>query len=80
VVFSSNFKLNIMIIVKRMRRQTPSFFKKLRNIGLSVTAVAAAMLAGPAVLPAVLVKIAGYLTVAGGVVTAVSQTAVKNDN
>ena len=69
-----------MLLIKRMRRQTPAFFKKLRLIGLSVTAIAAAMLAGPAVLPAILVKIAGYLTVAGGVVTAVSQTAVKNDN
>ncbi len=68
-----------MLIIKRMKRTTPRFFKKLRMIGLSVTAVAAAMLAGPAVLPLVLVKIAGYLTVAGAVATAVSQTAVKRD-
>ena len=64
-------------VIKRMRRKTPTFFRKLRTVGLAITAVGAALLAGPAALPAILVKVAGYLAVAGGVATAVSQSAVK---
>lgn len=67
------------VVVSRMRRKTPTFFKKLRMVGLVITAVGAALLAGPAALPVILVKVAGYLAVAGGVVTAVSQSAVKDD-
>ena len=67
------------VVVNRMRRKTPTFFKKLRTVGLAITALGAALLAGPAALPVILVKIAGYLAVAGGVVTAVSQSAVKDD-
>ena len=60
-----------------MQKPTPTFFKKLRNIGLALTAISASVLAGPVVLPVVLVKIAGYLAVAGGVMSTISQTAVK---
>ncbi|MCP9749784.1 hypothetical protein [Ferruginibacter sp. HRS2-29] len=63
-----------------MNKKTPVFFKKLRNIGLGLAAVSATIMAGPVALPAVIIKIAGYLAVAGGVATAVSQTAVKRDN
>ncbi len=62
-----------------MQKKTPLFFKKLRNIGLALAAVSATIVAGPVALPAVVIKIAGYLAVAGGVATAVSQTAVKGD-
>lgn len=64
-------------LIKRMRQPTPPFFKKLRNTGLGLTAVAAAVMAGPAAIPPVLTKIAGYLAVAGGVMTAVSQAATN---
>ena len=66
-------------VVARVRRKTPAFFKKLRNIGFAVAAVGTTILAGPAALPAIIIKLAGYLAVAGGVMSAVSQTAVKND-
>ena len=66
-------------VIKRMKRTTPVFFKKLRNIGLALAAVSATIVAGPVALPAVIIKVAGYLAVAGGVATAVSQTAVKRD-
>lgn len=66
-------------VVTRMQKPTPSFFKKLRNIGLAVGAVGAAMLSAPMALPAILVKIGGYLAVAGAVTSGVSQSAVKND-
>ncbi|GAC1537988.1 MAG: hypothetical protein NVS3B15_18000 [Sediminibacterium sp.] len=60
-------------IINRARSATPSFFIKLRNIGLSLTAVAAAVLTAPVSLPAVIVTAAGYLATAGVVASAVSQ-------
>ena len=64
-------------IVNRLQKPTPTFFKKIRNIGLALAAVSATILASPVALPVLLVKIAGYLAVAGGVMSTVSQTAVK---
>ena len=64
-------------IVNRMKKPTPSFFKKLRNIGLTVAAAGTTLLTAPVGLPLLIVKIGGYLAVAGGVMSAVSQSAVK---
>jgi hypothetical protein len=64
-------------IIDRMQKPTPAFFKKIRNTGLALAAVSASILAAPVALPVVMVKIAGYLAVAGGVMTAISQSAVK---
>lgn len=64
-------------IITRMKKPTPAFFKKIRNIGLALAAVSASILAAPVALPALLVNVAGYLAVAGGVMTTISQTAVK---
>ena len=66
-------------VITRMRQPTPPFFKKLRNIGLGLTTLAAVILAGPVAMPALLIKMSGYLVVAGGVMTAVSQAATNND-
>lgn len=66
-------------VVKRMKRKTPKFFRKVRNTGLTLAAVGATLLASPVVLPAAILKVAGYLAVAGAVTSAVSQTAVTND-
>jgi len=66
-------------VVKRMKKTTPKFFRKLRNTGLTLAAVGAAILGAPVALPIVLVKAAGYLAVAGTVAGAVSQTAVKHE-
>ena len=63
-------------IVKRMKEPTPVFFKKLRNIGLAVAAAGTSLLAAPVALPVLLVQIGGYLAVAGGVLSAVSQSAI----
>ena len=63
-------------IVDRMKKPTPGFFKKVRNIGL---ALGTAVLTAPVALPAILIKVAGYITVAGTVISGVSQTAVKNE-
>jgi hypothetical protein len=66
-------------ITKRMKRETPSFFKKVRNTGLTLAALSATIIAAPVALPAVIIKVAGYLAVAGGVMSTVSQAAVKNE-
>ncbi|WP_018343944.1 hypothetical protein [Cytophaga aurantiaca] len=68
-----------MNIVDRAKAPTPKFFKVLRAVGLSVAAVGGSLLAAPISLPAALITVAGYLTLAGGVITAVSQTAVENE-
>ena len=68
-----------MTILKRAAKPTPKFFKKIRAIGLSVAAIGATIIAAPVALPAILIKIAGYLTVAGGVMSGVSQVAVKHE-
>jgi ABC-type xylose transport system permease subunit len=68
-----------MNVIQRMQAPTPKFFKVLRNIGLALAAVSGALLAAPVALPAAVVTLAGYLAVAGTVVTAVSQTAVAKE-
>ena len=67
---------NNMNVVQRVKSPTPPFFKTLRTIGLALAAIGGAILASPIALPAGLIAAAGYVALAGGVVTAVSQTAV----
>ena len=69
-----------MTLQQRLKAPTPKFFKKVRNIGLALAAVSGALLTAPVALPVVLVKIAGYLAVAGGVATAVSQAVAEEEN
>ena len=69
-----------MNIVDRAKAPTPKFFRTLRTIGLTMLAVSGSVLAAPVALPTALVSIAGYLAVAGGVISAVSQVTVKDDN
>jgi uncharacterized membrane protein HdeD (DUF308 family) len=67
-------------IVNRASAPTPKFFKVLRTIGLALAAVGGTLLAAPIALPVVVTTIGGYLTVAGGVVTAVSQLTITSEN
>lgn len=57
---------------------TPKFFKVLRNIGLALAAVGGTILTAPLALPAIIVTIGGYVAVAGGVLSAVSQLTVED--
>jgi len=66
-------------ILSRVNAPTPKFFKKLRNIGLALAAIAGTIVAAPIALPAVIIKVAGYLAVASTVLGAVSQTAVEGE-
>ena len=68
-----------MNLAQRVKSPTPKFFKKVRNIGLALAAIGATILTEPMALPAVVVKIAGYLAVAGSVAGTISQTAVEGD-
>jgi len=71
---------NEMTIVERVKAPTPKFFKTLRTIGLTLAAVGGAILTAPVAVPAALVTIAGYVALAGGVMTAISQTAVDTNS
>ena len=66
-------------IINRMQGSTPKFFKILRNVGVALAAVSAAVFASPVTLPNIVTDVAGYLAVAGSVMGAVSQTAVLNE-
>ena len=54
-----------------MQGSTPKFFKTLRNIGVALAAVSAAVFASPLGLPTIITDIAGYLALAGSVMGAV---------
>jgi uncharacterized membrane protein HdeD (DUF308 family) len=67
-----------MNVVERAKAPTPKFFKVLRTIGLALLAVSGSIVAAPVALPAVVVTVAGYAAVAGGVISAVSQITVED--
>jgi hypothetical protein len=69
-----------MNIVERYKKPTPKFFRTLRNIGIALATAGGAIIAAPISLPALLVTVATYMTVAGTVVTAVSQAVTIDEN
>ena len=68
-----------MNLLDRVVSPTPTFFQKLRNIGLILAAISAAIVSTPVALPAIVVTVAGYLAVAGTVLGVVSQITVPED-
>lgn len=66
-------KGSAMNIVDRAIAPTPKFFRILRSIGLVLLAISGTIIAAPVALPVALVSVAGYVAVAGGVISAVSQ-------
>jgi uncharacterized membrane protein HdeD (DUF308 family) len=66
-------------LLQRVSSPTPKFFKVLRDIGLALAALGGAILTAPVSVPAVVTSVAGYVAVAGGVLTAVSQATVKGE-
>jgi uncharacterized membrane protein HdeD (DUF308 family) len=69
-----------MNIIKRAKAPIPKFFKVLRNIGLTIAAIGGAVVAAPIALPITVSSIGGYLALAGGVLSAVSQMTTQNDD
>lgn len=68
-----------MNLIERAKAPTPKFFRVLRSIGLALLAISGTIVAAPIVLPAAVVSAAGYLVVAGGVISAISQITVDED-
>ncbi len=69
-------KLNL---AQRAASPTPKFFRIVRTIGLSLTAIGGAILTAPVAVPALITTIAGYATVIGGSLAAVAQVTVEGD-
>ena len=67
-------------IIERAQAPTSKFFKVLRNVGLALAAIGGTILTAPLSLPVVVTTIAGYMAVAGGVVSAVSQLTTQQDD
>lgn len=68
-----------MNIMQRAQAPTPKFFKKVRNIGLILTAISGTLLAAPVALPVAVVQVATYLAVAGSVASAISQVTTDKE-
>ena len=68
-----------MSLAKRAAAPTPKFFRRIRTIGLCLAAVGGAIIASPIALPAAVVTVAGYFTLAGGVMSAVAQVSVDGE-
>jgi hypothetical protein len=59
--FLTNQFFNMNNIINRVQDTTPKFFKILRNIGVAMAAVSAAVFASNVALPQIVTNIAGYL-------------------
>ena len=68
-----------MTLAQRLVVPTSKFFKTIRTIELVLAAVGGAIVAAPVTLPVIVVTIAGYAVVAGGVMTAVAQATVEGE-
>jgi hypothetical protein len=73
------FNQILMNLLERAVSPTPAFFQKLRNIGLALAAISAAIIAAPVALQTIVTTIAGYLAVAGTVLSGVSQITIPGD-
>jgi len=68
-----------MNLVERLTAPASKFFRIIRNVGLCLAAVGVAIIAAPVALPVTIVTVAGYLAVAGSVMTAVAQATVEGE-
>ena len=70
-------KNNNLNLVERVKAPTPKWFKIVRAIGITLTAVGGAILTAAVAIPASIVTVAGYLALGGTIATAVAQTAIQ---
>ena len=68
-----------LTLIERLTAPTSKFFKAIRTVGICLAAVGGAIIAAPVALPAAIVTVAGYLTVAGSAMTAVAQATVEGE-
>ena len=71
-----NRNLNLL---SRVKEPTPKWFRIVRNLGLTLSAVGGVLVAAPVTLPAVVLSIGGYLLLGGTIIGAVSQTAISSE-
>ena len=64
-------------LLDRVTLPTPRFFRKVRSVSAAIGAVGAVLVASPALLPASVVALGGYLVLAGSVGAAVASAAVE---
>jgi len=67
-----------MTLKERWNAKTPKFWIKVRNIAITVGAVAGVILTAPVSLPAAVITVAGYLATAGTVAATLSQLTVDD--
>ena len=65
-----------MNFIERAKAPTPKIFRILRSVGLALLAISGSVIAAPVVMPVAVVTVAGYVAVAGGVISALSQITV----
>ncbi|SHG31139.1 hypothetical protein SAMN05444396_10833 [Flavobacterium segetis] len=65
-----------MNLIKRVKGPTSKLFRIWKNIGLALLNISGSVIAAEIVLPVAVVSIAGYIAVAGGVISAISQVTV----
>ncbi len=68
-----------LTLMERLTAPTSKFFKAIRTVGICLAAVGGAIIAAPVALPATIVAVAGYLTVAGSVMTTIAQATVEGE-
>jgi hypothetical protein len=69
---------NDLSLIKRISAPTPRIFRIFRTVGLLLATTGGAIIAAPG-MPSILANIAGYLTVAGAIMSAISQIAVEGN-
>lgn len=63
----------------RLKSPTPKLFKKIRNVGLLLTGISAAILTAPVALPALVISAAGYMAVGGSIAAVISQLTSQSE-
>ncbi|MBW8360090.1 MAG: hypothetical protein K0M63_09875 [Weeksellaceae bacterium] len=66
-------------LISRIAAPTPKWFRIVRNLGLTLSAVGGALVAAPIALPAAVLSLGGYLLLGGTIIGAVSQTATSSE-
>ena len=70
-------------LITRLTSESPTFFKRIMALGITLGAIGVTLLAIPAsvvVLPAAVTTLAGYFIVAGSVAAAVGKTTVADSS
>jgi hypothetical protein len=59
---------------ERLTEPTPKFWRKIRNIAITLGTIGGIIVAAPIALPAAIITVGGYLATAGTVATVLAQS------